>query len=197
MRSHFVPLAWLFTGACAIGQTATDPNEGLRTAFDAINDRVLVSWWGHTQRAYFVQFTPDLSSSWSYTDALDRGTNSVIEYSFERSGLDRGFWRLVTFDTTEADVHSADFDSDGLTNAQELTANTDPLKKDSDGDGMDDGWEVAHAFNPLNSGDGQAGQDADGDGIDNRDEFTRGLNPRKADAPEVGLQVFFTTGVSY
>lgn len=42
-----------------------------------------------------------------------------------------------------------DPDGDGLTNAQEIAAGTDPFRADTDGDGFGDGVEVTAASNPL------------------------------------------------
>ena len=47
----------------------------------------------------------------------------------------------------------ADWDGDGLTNAEEQSAGTDMTKADSDGDGLPDGWEVRNGLNPNNGGD--------------------------------------------
>ncbi len=49
---------------------------------------------------------------------------------------------------------------------------------DSDGDGMDDSWEIANGFNPNDPAD--AATDADGDGISNLAEYLLGTNPRVA-----------------
>jgi len=55
-----------------------------------------------------------------------------------------------------------------------------PLKSDTDGDGMPDGWEVANGLDPLNGNDGT--QDADADGLSNRDEFINRTNTRLSDS---------------
>jgi hypothetical protein len=47
---------------------------------------------------------------------------------------------------------------------------------DADGDGMEDGWETRHGFNPAFAGD--ADLDADGDGFSNREEYRSGTDPR-------------------
>ena len=47
---------------------------------------------------------------------------------------------------------------------------------DTDGDGMQDSWEIANGFNPNSNGD--AGLDADGDGRTNLQEFLAGTDPR-------------------
>lgn len=49
---------------------------------------------------------------------------------------------------------------------------------DSDGDGMLDGWELLHGFNPHNASD--ASQDYDGDGLTNLQEFLQGSDPKSA-----------------
>ncbi|HEV7750913.1 MAG TPA: hypothetical protein VGO71_05190 [Baekduia sp.] len=98
--------------------------------------------------------------------------------------------------TSSASGPSNDCDGDGVTNAkdpdddndllsdtQEATVGTDPCKRDSDGDGMSDGWEVQSAKdrnggvypktkpspNPLDKSD--APIDADGDGLTNLEEY--------------------------
>ena len=55
----------------------------------------------------------------------------------------------------------ADWDGDGLTNAEEQQQGTNMNNADSDGDGLPDGWEVANGLDPLNGGDGQADPDGD------------------------------------
>jgi gliding motility-associated-like protein len=97
-----------------------------------------------------------------------------------------------------------DQDGDGLTNAQEGTAGTNPTNPDTDGDGINDGDEITNGTNPLDpcsppnatpacnvdtDGDGildgsetQYGTDpnnpdTDGDGINDGDEITNGTDP--------------------
>jgi hypothetical protein len=82
-------------------------------------------------------------------------------------------------------------DNDNLTNLEEYRygkpgswveaidgvwwGGTDPTKRDTDGDGMPDGWEVQYSLNPLDPTD--ADQDADGDGYTNKQEYDKGSNP--------------------
>ena len=63
----------------------------------------------------------------------------------------------------------ADWDGDGLTNAEEQQHGTDMTKADTDGDGLPDGWEVTHGLNPNDAGDANA--DPDGDGLTNAQEY--------------------------
>jgi hypothetical protein len=76
-----------------------------------------------------------------------------------------------------------DDDNDLLSDTQEAAAGTDPCKRDSDGDGMSDGWEYISAKdrnggvypkakpnpNPLDAKD--AAVDSDGDGLTNLEEY--------------------------
>jgi len=66
---------------------------------------------------------------------------------------------------------SDDPDGDGLTTTQEQSLGTDPLKYDTDGDGLSDGDEVnVYHTNPLLA-------DSDGDGQSDGMEITCGTNP--------------------
>ena len=87
-----------------------------------------------------------------------------------------------------ADGATGDPDGDGLDNAAEQAAHTDPTKIDTDGDGLPDGVEVANGLDPL-SGDGDGGPDgdADHDGVSNADEIAAGTSPTVADRDGDGL----------
>lgn len=55
--------------------------------------------------------------------------------------------------SASTDIQKADTDSDGLFDREEVKVyKTDPLKKDSDGDGKDDGMEVQNGYNPAGPG---------------------------------------------
>ncbi|NDF33061.1 MAG: hypothetical protein EB157_00670, partial [Euryarchaeota archaeon] len=73
----------------------------------------------------------------------------------------------------------ADWDGDGLTNAEETAEGTDPTNPDTDNDGLPDGWEVAYGLNPNSASDANA--DPDGDGLTNSQEYASGTNPNAAD----------------
>ena len=42
-----------------------------------------------------------------------------------------------------------DLDNDGLSNIVEFQNSTDPTKKDTDRDGIFDGWEIKYGLDPL------------------------------------------------
>ncbi|MCH8526776.1 MAG: hypothetical protein LAT79_06410, partial [Kiritimatiellae bacterium] len=63
---------------------------------------------------------------------------------------------------------------------------------DSDGDGMPDGWEVLHGFDPLNSAD--AMEDADGDRVPNLWEYIHGTDPNDPQSTPASTQVVAASG---
>lgn len=76
-----------------------------------------------------------------------------------------------TFTATPVPVGSSDQDQDGLTRDQELQLGTDPLKADTDGDGLSDRDEVEkYKTNPLVA-------DTDRDGFTDAEEIKNGYNP--------------------
>ncbi len=79
----------------------------------------------------------------------------------------------------------ADWDNDGLTNAEEQAAGTDMNNPDTDNDGLPDGWEVTYGLNPNSAGDANA--DPDGDGLTNSQEYASGTNPNSADTDGDGV----------
>lgn len=66
-----------------------------------------------------------------------------------------------------------DTDGDGLTDAQEALAGTDPTLADTDGDGIDDHRELTAGLDPLSS-------DTDGDGYPDGAEVEGGSDPADA-----------------
>ena len=106
---------------------------------------------GHSGQTYFVQCSDDLIH-WSYVPVIETGNAAVIEYGFTCTN-DHFFLRLrYTNAATGGNPDTADFDGDGLTNAQEINEtgpHTDPLEADTDGDGFQDGLEVQLDTDPL------------------------------------------------
>ena len=72
-------------------------------------------------------------------------------------------------------ANESDADVDGLTAADEALRGTDPNVKDTDGDGLDDGFEV------FTSGTNPTVADSDGDGVNDGDELDNGTNPSAND----------------
>lgn len=88
----------------------------------------------------------------------------------------------------------SDDDGDGLSNAAERWVHgTDPSEPDTDGDGLNDGWEVGHGsngFDPLfanTSGLTASAADPDGDGLTTRQEMMLGTDPFNADTDGDGI----------
>lgn len=71
-----------------------------------------------------------------------------------------------------------DADGDGLTDAEEIAAGTNPNLADTDGDGLPDGWEVRYGLNPTNSLD--ALSDTDHDTFTALQEYWAATNPTNA-----------------
>jgi hypothetical protein len=101
----------------------------------------------------------------SYLGVLGNGNaTTVVEELVAASGLTLAdnSWLLT------------DGDSDGVPAWRELLTGLDPLRADSDGDGLADGAE-------LNASQPAAHPDADGDGVPNTVEVARGTDPFNAD----------------
>jgi hypothetical protein len=86
------------------------------------------------------------------------------------------------------DINVQDSDGDLLLDGEEdLNQNgyvdigeTNPCEPDSDSDGMDDGWELAHGLDPLFD---DAMDDKDADGYANYFEYISSRNPEQKNAP--------------
>jgi len=84
---------------------------------------------------------------------------------------------LLEISITAADP-STDPDNDGLTNAEEITAGTNPNVADTDGDGVNDGEEVTAGTDPTVN----ETLDSDNDGLTDAEEAALGTDPTVADS---------------
>ena len=123
---------------------------------------LFIRWHAVAGRTYFIQVShdPEPLTKWTFAPAIEAGNNVSIDYELHEptGGIpDKGFFRLKYTDqelAPDETVDTADFDGDGLSNEDEIyTYRTDPLNPDTDGDGLPDGWEVAHNLNPNDSSD--------------------------------------------
>jgi hypothetical protein len=194
-------LLWLmfFVGmwmpVSSLAQSASSPGEGLRAEMGSTPGTVSIKWWGKAGRSYFMQSSSTLvAGSWQYLPYIEAGADAVLSYAVNTTTTQKQFVRLVYTDQSySGSVGAADFDGDGLSNWAELnTYLTNPLEVDSDGDGLRDGWEVAHGFNPLTPDVNTT--DTDGDGLTLLMESLLNTNPHVAavadTANTAGLNVY-------
>jgi len=133
-------------------------------------------------------------------DSDGDGVLDSKEVSDGTSPLDSCSFKLSSQTATPSSAwQSADCDNDGLTNQQEKTLGTDPVKGDSDGDGVLDGKEVSDGTSPLDScsfklssqtaipSSAWQSADCDNDGLTNQQEKTLGTDPLKGDSDGDGV----------
>ncbi len=104
----------------------------------------------------------------------------VLGYNSSETTGTRVFW--PTFGGTSSNtrnIEDIDPDRDGLSTYSENIFKTNPYNKDTNGDGMPDGWEIMYGLNPIDNTD--ANTDLDGDGISNLNEYKAHTNPLSSD----------------
>ncbi|NHJ85709.1 MAG: hypothetical protein FK734_09625 [Asgard group archaeon] len=94
------------------------------------------------------------------------------------------------------DPYDDDTDDDGLLDGEEVfTYGTSPTNWDTDGDFIDDKYEIDNGYDPLDPSNGTA--DDDGDGLTNWEEYYWQTDPRDSDTDNDGMddkwEVYFGT----
>ena len=164
---------------------------------------MFLRWYGHDGRTYFVQVSDpnDHLRKWTWAPIIETGNDEDISYEVDGTA-DKGFFRLWFSDQFTTDPDGDDFDYDGVTNWDEVsTHQTNPLKWDSDDDGLPDDWEILHGLDPNDDGSTDpangANGDPDGDGLINLDEYWYYADPNLTDTDGDGLNDFDEVWVYY
>ncbi len=115
-------------------------------------------WYGYAGRTYFVQVSDANNplGKWNWVPIIEAGNNANISYEVDGTAA-KNFFRLKPTDLpipAGRTLDTADFDHDGISNIDEIDPPppliaTDPLNGDTDGDGMNDGWERSFAAEIL------------------------------------------------
>ena len=180
-------------------------NPGGSMAFVVEDDRILAydgtrSMWVASQKTF-----PGITGVWARIDVCFdfsarkytlccQGVATHIDFGFPDPSVsslsrltvrnhDAGDAGMDSVVVTDQEPDGLDFDGDGLPNAQERAAGTDPWSSDTDGDGITDMDEIARGWNPL-----VPDADPDMDGIASADEVSIfGTDPAKVDSDEDGI----------
>jgi hypothetical protein len=124
----------------APADTGDGLNHRLQVEIDPSSEAPSLSWWGTAGETYFIQVATDLGFGWQYIDAIFQGADAPLSYEFSEMG-NASFFRLRSTDQPTGDPWTDNFDGDYLSNADELSLfGTDPLRYDSNGDGLGDGY---------------------------------------------------------
>jgi hypothetical protein len=126
-------------------------------------------------------FNPTIQATGYHQFTFDQIT---LQYSLVRmSMLDFGTYQNFELTYNLVLGVDGDDDEDGLTNGQEYVLNSDPLKVDTDMDGLSDGTESAGSTVSIGNGEtitiitSPILPDTDQDGMDDRWELVSGLDP--------------------
>jgi len=122
----------------------TDPTQ-TTNAFTSLepyaSDVFIFHWESVEGKRYGIQFTDDLTGSWSVLGNTQRGTGNPIAFGTQVIG-DKGFWRLKH-------EGEQDLDSDGLTFMEESILQTLDTDPDSDNDYILDVNEFIAGTQPM------------------------------------------------
>lgn len=170
-----------------------------------------IDWLGAAERTYFIEWCTDLKNDqWAFFPIIRSGEGNLISHGFYSSST-KFFLRLKWTDAADGgDPNLADFDGDGWPSLFELeTLLTDPLERDSDGNGdwdgsesadgdrFSDAWEMLYFGNLTTVSDADFDVDFDGDGISNGIEAQMRSDPQRdqtGDAATREEYVYSSTG---
>ena len=166
------------------------------TTFEQVAQGFELEWDGAEGVSYFVMGSADLHE-WVFFDSIEQGVGHY-QFGFIPNGEDKMFFRVVATDVPMDNPNTFDLDGDGIGNLAEINASsqTSPLKWDSDGDGLNDGWELLMNFDPTVAGTGVQDPTAnnDGDSFTNLMESVIGLDPsvgvESASSSGAGLEIY-------
>ncbi len=115
-----------------------------------------LNWKSQNEQGYFIQYSPSIGSytfePWVYLPITPTGNGNILSFGFalESSKL---FFQIYAYDLEPGQTAGeADVDLDGLSSAYEFLIGTDPMKLDSNNDGINDG---AHDYDEDGRADGQ------------------------------------------
>jgi hypothetical protein len=178
-KSRVIFCVLLTACAGAFGMTAT--NGLMLTVQTAWPIRLELSWPSNFTHAVDVYACPDLrTAQWDFLVAGEAttGLEALVITDLDSTNHTAGFY--IAGDAVE------DTDGDILADSrEEYIYKTNKDSADTDGDGMDDGWEIAYGFNPLLYADG--GFDFDSDGLSNVSEYQHGTEPDVPDTDTDGM----------
>ncbi len=173
----------------------SDPNDGSSTPATLDTDGDGLSDWDEVDN-YGTDPLDDDSDDDGYNDYVEVTVSSDPNDASSTPGtvdsdgdgmLD--YWEIAYGLNVGVDDSAGDLDGDGYTNLEEHDADTDPndaayTPDDTDGDGMDDAWEITYG---LSVGTDDSGDDADSDGLTNLEEYGLGTSPNSDDSDGDGM----------
>ena len=179
-RSGMVGLILLLVGTgILLLQSPAEPSLELRIAPNETNSAAwdLALYGSSVTGTYTFLSATGFPLAAESPRAVRLGAAGSVPFTVAMSNADRGFFR-ARLSSTE------DFDGDGVANLEEFQRSIDPENPDTDGDGMLDGEELGHGFNPLVH---DETVDEDGDGLSVEHETVHDTDQGNADSDGDGV----------